>query len=410
MRKVRQGMIEGKPPPECSKCWLQESQGAFSRRMGKNAQWKPLLAHSDVTAADLKKSSDPLEEIKAKAVRDDFLVQSGPVSLELEVGNVCNLKCRMCYPIFSSKIQNDPVHSKWYDTPNTDSRQEKSKANVFPFSRLPEKKHWFKEKTFIYGELIKQPKSIRSIIFKGGEPFVSQEALDILAYLSKEGDPGQLSISIVTNGTIADKALLNNTAQFRKFNLAVSLDGVGSHYEYIRYPAKWSTVEANMRTFSELSNVSLMTSITFQAYNALQIVELFRFCDRSGYHINVNALVSPSFLAASVIPPKARKVAVDRIREYVASECKEESRESISTLATELEAVGDEIDMENLSKFMLFTNDLDQSRNQHFREVHTELLGYIEEAGIPWNEETRFAARQDPLTPVINSTLTMTEV
>lgn len=390
MRKVRQGMIEGKPPPECSKCWLQESQGGVSRRMGKNAQWKTLLADSDVTAKGLKESSDPLEEIKAKAVRDDFFVQSGPVSLELEVGNVCNLKCRMCYPLYSSGIQNDLVHSKWYDTPYTDPRQEKLKANIFPLSRLSEKKHWFKEKSLIYEELLSQPKSIRMITFKGGEPFLSKEAVGILDYLSAEGDPRKTQVTIVTNGTIADSNLLNIISNFDRVKIAVSLDGVGSHFEYIRYPAEWSTVEANLRKFSNLSNVLLATSITFQAYNALQIVELFRFCDRFGYLINVNTLGSPSFLAASVIPPKARRVAVDRIREYVASECKEESRATISTLATVLEAVGDEVDMENLNKFMLFTNDLDQSRNQRFREVHAELLSYTEQAGIPWNEETRF--------------------
>jgi hypothetical protein len=299
----------------------------------------------------------------------------------------------MCYPLYSSGIQHDPVHSKWYDTPNTDSRQENLKANVFSLSRLSEKKHWFKEKNLIYEELLNQPKSIRMVTFKGGEPFLSKEAVGILDYLSVEGDPCKTQVTIVTNGTIAGSNLLNIISRFDDVKIAVSLDGIGSHFEYIRYPAEWKTVERNLQKFSNLCNVLLATSITFQAYNALQIVELFRFCDRFGYHINVNALDSPSFLAASVIPPKARKVAVDRIREYVASECKEESRATISTLATDLEAVGDEINMENLNKFMLFTNDLDQSRNQRFREVHTELLSYIEQAGIPWRDETRFARR-----------------
>ena len=40
---------------------------------------------------------------------------------------------------------------------------------------------------------------------------------------------------------------------------------------------------------------------------------------------------------------------------------------------------------------MLFTNDLDQSRDQSFRDVHGELLGYIEDAGIRWSDERRFA-------------------
>ena len=56
-------------------------------------------------------------------------------------------------------------------------------------------------------------------------------------------------------------------------------------------------------------------------------------------------------------------------------------------------AFGDKIDRENLQKFMLFTNDLDQSRKQQFREVHGELLGYIEDAGFHWQNDTRFFGR-----------------
>jgi hypothetical protein len=52
--------------------------------------------------------------------------------------------------------------------------------------------------------------------------------------------------------------------------------------------------------------------------------------------------------------------------------------------------------MENLNQFILFTNDLDQGRNQRFREVHAELLSYIEQAGIPWHDETRFARHDSP--------------
>ena len=413
MREIRRAMIEGKQVTECSKCWQQELHGGFSGRMSANANAN---ANANIVGGLkekllnlLKQSINPLQEIKLEAVRENFFVHSSPVDIELEVGNVCNLMCRMCSPTYSSKIEHDPVHSKWHNSLSADSSQEKLKPNVYPLSRLPEKKHWFKEKAFIYKELLSQPKSIRVITFKGGEPFLSKEAVGILDYLSTEGDPRKTQVAIVTNGTIADSNLLNIISRFDSVHIAVSLDGVGSYYEYIRYPAKWSTVEANLRTFAELSNVLLMTSITFQAYNAMQIVKLFRFCDRFGYEINVNALDYPSYLAASVIPPKARQMAVKRIRDYVATDCKQKNQATISALASGLEALGDQIDMENLNKFMLFTNDLDQSRNQHFSEVQAELLGYIEEAGIPWNEETRFA-RQDPLTPVLNSTLTMTEV
>ena len=387
MREIRHGMIEGKQVTECTECWKQESHGGVSRRMAENA----MVDRTNLKSRLLKllNLSDPLGKIRADALRNDFFVHSSPVDLELEVGNVCNLKCRMCSPAYSSKIESDPVHSKWFDNP--DEQQEKGKRNIYPLSRLPEKKHWFKEKQFIYGELLKQPRSIRKIIFKGGEPFLSKEAVDILEYLSKQGDGRKIEVDVVTNGTVVEARLFKALARFDRAMIAVSLDGVGNLYEYIRYPAKWSAVEENLKRFSKLSNVVLMTSITFQAYNALQIVDLFRFCNRYGYEINQNALSYPAYLAAAIIPPKARKMAIERIRGYVESDCKQKNRASIGALATALEALGDQIDVENLKKFMLFTNDLDQSRVQKFRDVHAELLGYIEEAGIEWSSESRFA-------------------
>jgi GT2 family glycosyltransferase len=44
-----------------------------------------------------------------------------------------------------------------------------------------------------------------------------------------------------------------------------------------------------------------------------------------------------------------------------------------------------------MRKFMLFTNDLDLSRGQSFRDSHRELFDHITESGFSWSEETLFA-------------------
>ena len=413
MRETRRALIEGKRVAACGMCWQQESNGAISKRMVENDKWQAHLAFGDVTRLylyakrilNLKPFIDPFKTIKAEAARNDFFEQSSPVNLEFEVGNVCNLMCRMCSPDYSSRIESDPVHSKWHVTANpSGSHQNKSKSNEYPLSRLPEKTHWFKEREFIYGELLKQPKSIQYIIFKGGEPFVSKEALDVLAFLRTNGDSSNLTIAVVTNGTVADAPLLHTLARFKRVAIAVSLDGVGSQYEYIRYPAKWNAVEENLRGFSKLKNTSITVSITIQAYNVLNLVEIFRHCDRFGYRININILNYPAFLSISVIPPTARRVAAERIREYVKSDCRYRHRKNIGALATALESAGDEMNMKKFHEFMLFTNDLDQSRNQSFREIYPELFGYFEGDGFMWSNSGRFT-RHDPLTPDLHPSL-----
>lgn len=367
--------------------------------MVENDKWQAHLAFGDVTRLylyakrllNLKQFIDPFKTIKADAVRGDFFEQSNPVNLEFEVGNVCNLKCRMCSPDYSSRIESDPVHSKWHVSENrSNSQQIKLKTNDYPSSRLPEKTHWFKEREFIYGELLNLPKSIQYIIFKGGEPFVSKEALDVLDYLSINGDSSKLTIAVVTNGTVADAPLIDTLALFNRVAISVSLDGIGSQYEYIRYPAKWNTVEESLKTFSKLKNTSITVSITIQAYNILNLVEIFRYCDRFDYRININILDYPTFLSISVIPPTARREAAERIRKYVKADCRYRHRKNISALATALESAGDEMNMEKFHEFMLFTNDLDKSRKQNFREIYPELFDIIEGDGHRWNDSSRY--------------------
>jgi len=403
MRQVRQDMIEGRRVKECAACWQQEELGGKSRRMDENMWWsesdtkwrveklwKRALKYLGKTTSD-----SCLENIAAAAVSNEFIVNTDPTDLEIEVGNICNLQCRMCSPVYSSKIESDPVHSQWYaDVSLAGLRGARQlKAGITYQSRLPENKHWFKEKALVYEELLKNPKSIQHVSFKGGEPLVSKEALGVVDYLASKGNVKNLRFSITTNATVYETAMFKQLSKLKHVNLAVSLDGIDKKYEYIRYPANWESIKRNLENISRHKNILLLTSITFQIYNALDIVELFRFCDKYDYRINFSILHYPSYLAASVMPPKARQVAAQRILDYVESDCKKNNQSNISTLASVLEDVDDGVDRENLQKFMLFTNDLDRSRKQSFREVHGELLGFIEDAGIHWQNDTRFFGR-----------------
>jgi len=47
-----------------------------------------------------------------------------------------------------------------------------------------------------------------------------------------------------------------------------------------------------------------------------------------------------------------------------------------------------------LYKFMLFSNDLDQSREQYIWSINGELHGLFAEAGLTWTDETLFAIKR----------------
>jgi glutamate-1-semialdehyde 2,1-aminomutase len=100
MRRVRRDMLAGKYVSDCSACYVAEKSSGTSRRVESNVRWAKELG--------------PLfDQLIAESQRDEFRVSGLPLYYQLMPGNLCNLKCRMCFPVFSHGIARDPVHSKW---------------------------------------------------------------------------------------------------------------------------------------------------------------------------------------------------------------------------------------------------------------------------------------------------------
>jgi hypothetical protein len=104
MRQVRQRMLEGKHVSDCSACYLAEKQGGFSQRVHSNTRWAQQLG-------------DHYLDRVHEASSHDHVVAEFPLSYQLIPGNNCNLKCRMCFPVYSSRIERDEVHRAWSPTP-----------------------------------------------------------------------------------------------------------------------------------------------------------------------------------------------------------------------------------------------------------------------------------------------------
>jgi MoaA/NifB/PqqE/SkfB family radical SAM enzyme len=100
MRDARRGLATGEKISPCRRCFDEEASVGESRRTMQNAAWLPRLALTQ-------------PELIAAAKANDWRVPERPSFLQLNMGNLCNLACRMCSSQYSSKIENDPVHNKW---------------------------------------------------------------------------------------------------------------------------------------------------------------------------------------------------------------------------------------------------------------------------------------------------------
>ena len=100
MVEVRRKMVSGERLSECASCYAAEDRGFLSYRTNSNAKW---LQHDGVTVAEALRLSRT----------GQYVPEESPVFFQLNLGNLCNLKCRMCSSSHSSQIEADPIHSEW---------------------------------------------------------------------------------------------------------------------------------------------------------------------------------------------------------------------------------------------------------------------------------------------------------
>ncbi|BCB28363.1 hypothetical protein SKTS_32490 [Sulfurimicrobium lacus] len=387
MRTIRRAMVSGAKVEGCRKCWEVEERGGSSKRMEAN----------DIFLMEGKS----IRQLKSATERDSFHSHSLPRDYQLDLGNVCNLKCRTCFSQYSSRIAADPVHRFWEKVgfhggkcsggDGTASPKPSDIEDCLVRSRFPSKLPWYEDHDFLIGELLEHPEYITGLQIIGGEPMVARQLAPVIYHIASKGMPDRVALNLTTNGTIFDPSLFSKIAEFWKISFSISIDGIGEYFEYIRYPGKWADILKHLDKYAEMKNVRRYVLPTFHIYNALNITDVFRFCDDRKLRLIFNTLGSPRFLAASVLPPKARRVAIDRLRVYAGSTRVHAHRQMAETLARELEEKGDSIDLDLIRKFMLFTNDLDSSRQKRFKDLYGETISLMAEDGIEWTDETLHA-------------------
>jgi len=266
MRGLRRDMVEGRRVPACASCYTEEARGAVSLRMRDNIAWEQ---------GWLNEEKATIEEMVALAVDNDFHLPKLPAMIEVETGNLCNLKCRMCHSVNSSLIAKDPVQRSWEANPNAGNINPSFQRSGRTFRRVGPIES-------LVDELAKETASrVRRLYFLGGEPFLVRELPILIERLVAAGRARQISLLFVSNGSVVPEWLAL-TEQFRRVDLTISVDGHGENYEYIRYPGRWADLAHNLEQFKQLTNIYMQVTTTIQANNVLHLTDLFRYLDSIG--------------------------------------------------------------------------------------------------------------------------------
>jgi len=265
------------------------------------------------------------------------------------LGNICNLKCRICSHEFSSKIAQENIKYNINDI----------SASIVSIKN----NNWPAQKINFWQELKKGVPGIRSFEMLGGEPFAIKENIDFVNYVVDKGYTEVCEFDFSTNGTIFP-SFLNKDNNFYRMGITISIDNIGSKFELERRGAKWSEVEQNIKRYVELSNQNstfkVGICVTISILNVLDMPEILTWIKSTNVsHYYFNLLGSPEYFNIKYSTNKARELILERISNY-----------------SELQFIGEVLNDAPLSDGLEFRKQIeiiDDVRSEKFRQTHPDI-------------------------------------
>jgi MoaA/NifB/PqqE/SkfB family radical SAM enzyme len=372
MQDTRKKMLAGEEVEACRTCYYREGLGKTSNRQHSLNEWRWLLG------------KDQLDQLFQKAKENNYVVDTPPVYLDLRLGNVCNLKCRMCNPWNSTQIAKE--HFEIYDANKQYQDLWHKKAGSNPIY-LKEKNEWY-ESDLLWDEIISMIPSLRKVYMTGGEPTLVEGNFRFMEQIIQQGYQDKIILFFSMNCTNVNKRFLELIRQFKTVKINASLDAVGAANDYIRYPSKWQQIADNFEKLAQEPNVELRATPCLTVYNALESEKIFYYVDevRKKYNksIGMDYLMNSGLdsLNSTILPFDVRQKALAKVLKL--SELSDLMREpgvkdSFNGLVGILSSPQDANAQELIEEFKIYTEALDKSRNQQLRDVFPEVYKVLYE-------------------------------
>jgi MoaA/NifB/PqqE/SkfB family radical SAM enzyme len=189
--------------------------------------------------------------------------------IEILPSNVCNLKCFMCSPSYSTALGHEYQQLKLINQFETYDYEEDC---IQAITTLPD---------------------LSSVTFIGGEFFLTKQNLKILDLLIAK----QISVQVTTNATVLLDSQIQRLKQIRDLELTISIDGIGPSYEFMRYPAKWSEVDSNIRYLKQiLPHARLIINFVCQPLNVQYLIPTMDYINQLMITTHISNLITPIWL------------------------------------------------------------------------------------------------------------------
>lgn len=274
-KHLRQQMIDGIEPKECSGCFNTERRFGIpeaSKRYRESTAWTKYWSRTDNAEAE-------------------FTIPY----VDLRYSNVCNFKCRSCGPEASHVIAVEVKKTPQILRFKLDSVS----------SMLDDNIHFLEEVYFI-----------------GGEPLLMDEHYDLLDKLIAAGNK---DVKIRYNSNISKLEfrhinVVDKWAHFKNVNVNASIDHYGEKLEYVRNGSNWQETLANIKTLQSLPNVTLKVHCLLSVFNVLDITDIIQTFFDLGIdndHFVLSFLDYPRYYCIKSLHPDLKVTAQERIQTFL---------------------------------------------------------------------------------------------
>jgi molybdenum cofactor biosynthesis enzyme MoaA len=290
VRKMRVDVLSDQGTDVCSWCYDEEKYNPTSRRHRSNQKSVIFTINAFQDSYD----QSPGQPHFYLSETSNGMTDTLPIDIHVDLGNYCNLACKMCWSGASSKIASQYV--KWG---HEDHQQ------YLGNDWTKDTDTWLR----FLNELLTIPK-LKNIHFMGGETLLTprfEEFVDFMI-LHQRFD---LSMSFVTNGTKFNESLINKLKQFTRVGIEVSIESITSHNDYIRQGTNTKLVLENIKKYQSVcidSKISVTIRSTINILSIGYYYTLLEYCLENKLAIKSLLVTVPSYLDSKILPDNIKSI------------------------------------------------------------------------------------------------------
>ena len=288
VKTLRSAMWDKNRLSACYQCYNEEDTGSTSRRHRSN-QKSVIFTKS---AFDESFEQSPHYEKFLYSKQNQGKTQTLPVDLHIDLGNFCNLACKMCSSKASSKIAAQQV--KWGNI------EDKKYVGV----------DWTQNEN-IWNRFLEEllHMKLKNIHFMGGETILAKRFHDFLNFMI-ENKKFDLNFSFVTNGTTFDSELIKKLKLFQRVGIEISIETITEHNRYSRQGTNTNEVLENIKKYNRECDNNRISLTMRSAVSLLTIGHydtLLDYCLTNKFNIKPLVVTTPSFLQVCNLPETIKK-------------------------------------------------------------------------------------------------------